>query len=578
MKRYASARVDHLQIAIPAGGEEAARAFYGALLALREVPKPPDLRARGGLWFRSGSVALHLGIDPDFRPATKAHVALASAEYEALIARLRAAAVAIRADELPFEGRAHCYVADPFGNRIELIDDAPRAATVDKTGEATIVAVSTPPGHGAIAIVRTSGADARAIAAKLTDGAALAPRHATRVALVDEAGRPLDDALALYFPAPHSATGDDVVEFHLHGSPVLARELLRAAIACGARQAEAGEFTRRAFLAGKLDLDGVGAVGDLIAAETASAARAALANLGGALQARVKALRASLRGPLERLAASIDFPDEVEEPARAPLAEALDELQRELAQLQRDGEVGRLLREGVSLAIVGPPNAGKSSLLNGLLGEQRAIVSELPGTTRDSIEERFVVDGVAVRAVDTAGIRAHADRLEAMGIERSHRAFESARILLLVLDASTPLSEQAEALLARSEGRDRIVFFNKADLGTSAVRAVAGISVVGSTFLPQTLDELRAAIARVGWGSERPDLERAHLAFGGEFDAIARALEALASARSAIAAGEPLDLVGNDLRLVDAALARLSHAEASEEMLESIFARFCIGK
>ncbi len=577
MKRYASTRVDHLQIAIPAGGEEAARAFYGALLALRELPKPPELLARGGLWFRSGSVAVHLGVDPDFRPAKKAHVAIACAEYATLLERLRAAQVAIQPDALPFEGRAHCYVADPFGNRIELIDDAPLPSHED-AAEPTIVAVATPPGHGAISIVRASGAGARALAAKLTAGAALAPRHATHVTLVDEDGRPLDDALALFFPAPHSATGEDVVEFHLHGAPVLARELVRAAIACGARQAEPGEFTRRAFLAGKLDLDGVGAIGDLIAAETASAARAALANLGGGLRAQIAGMRATLREPLERLAASIDFPDEVEEPARGPLAAMLGELESELVRLQRDGEVGRLLREGVSLAIVGPPNAGKSSLLNAFLGEERAIVSELPGTTRDSIEERFVVDGVAVRAIDTAGIRAHADRIEALGIERSQRAFESARVLLLVLDASAPLSEQAERLLARSEGRARIVFFNKADLGTSAVRAVSGHSVIGSTFWPQSLRELRAAIAQVGWGAAHPDLERAHLAFGGQFDAVARALDALRSARAALTAGEPLDLVGNDLRLVDAALAQLSPAEASEEMLASIFARFCIGK
>jgi len=577
MKRYATTRVDHLQIAMPVGGEEAARAFYGALLGLREVPKPAELAARGGLWFRSGSIAVHLGVDPDFRPATKAHVAFACAEYASVLATLRDARVAIQPEELPLEGRAHCYVADPFGNRVELIDDAPQPSNEDAAAP-TIVAVATPPGHGAISVVRASGLGARAVAARLTGGAVLAPRYATRVALVDEGGRPLDDALVLYFPAPHSATGEDVVEFHLHGAPALARELVRAAIACGARQAEPGEFTRRAFLAGKLDLDGVGAIGDLIAAESASAARAALANLGGALRAQVARMRATLREPLERLAASIDFPDEVDEPARAPLAAMLGEIESELVRLQRDGEVGRVLREGVNLAIVGPPNAGKSSLLNAFLGEDRAIVSELPGTTRDSIEERFFVDGVAVRAVDTAGIRAHADRIEALGIERSQRAFESARILLLVLDASAPLSEQAEELLARSEGRERIVFFNKADLGASAVRAVSGLSVIGSTFWPQSLRELRAAIAELSWGAAQPDLERAHLAFGGQFDAVARGLEALRSARSSLAAGAPLDLVGNDLRIVDAALAQLSPAEASEELLESIFARFCIGK
>ncbi len=577
MKRYATTRIDHLQIAIPAGGEGAARAFYGTLLGLRELPKPAELAARGGLWFRSASIALHLGVDPDFRPARKAHVALACADYDGVLARLAAAGVNAIPDDLPFEGRAHGYVADPFGNRVELIDDTPLAAN-DDAADPTIVAVATPPGQGAIAVVRLSGSRARTIALRLTGAAALPPRQATRVALVDEVGRPLDDALALYFPAPHSATGEDVVELHVHGAPVLAREVVRAAIACGARQAGPGEFTRRAFLAGKLDLDGVGAVGDLIAAETASAARAALANLGGALGARVAELRAALREPLERLAAAIDFPDEVEEPPRAPLAALLSELEDALTRLQRDGEAGRLLREGVSLAIVGPPNAGKSSLLNALLGEERAIVSNIPGTTRDSIEERFVIDGVAVRAIDTAGIRAHADPLEAMGIERSLRAFESARVLVLVFDASVPLSAHAEELLARSEGRTRIVFFNKADLGTSARREVSGISLCGSVRWPQSLQELRAAIARAGWGGTQPDLERAHLAFGEQFDAVARALEALRSARAALAADEALDLVGNDLRLVDAALAHLSLATASEEMLDGIFARFCIGK
>lgn len=444
--------------------------------------------------------------------------------------------------------------------------------------ESTIVAVATPPGQGAIAIVRLSGSDALRIALRLCGGKNFRARYATRVQIHDERGRPLDDALALYFPGPHSATGEDVVEFHVHGSPILARELVRACIACGAHAAAPGEFTRRSWLAGKLDLTGVDAVGALIASESTSAARAALANLGGSLATRIAELRLRLRTVLEELAASIDFPDEVAEPSRERIAAMLSDLDTELQQLQRDGEIGRVLREGLSLAIVGPPNAGKSSLLNALLGEERVLVSEVAGTTRDSIEEAIIVDGVLVRAIDTAGIRAHADRIEAMGIERSRRALAGARVALLVLDGSMPLSSEGEALLEQTAARDRIVFFNKADIARTGVRACPGEVVIGSVHDVRTLGELRAAIARVGWGGERPDLERPHLAYAMQFDAAARAREALGFARMSIEEAQPLDLVANDLRLTDAALGQIDLATASEELVDAIFARFCIGK
>jgi tRNA modification GTPase len=426
--------------------------------------------------------------------------------------------------------------------------------------------------------VRVSGPRTRELAARLIDaGGALKPRYAAYATIRDETGRALDRGIALLFPAPHSYTGEDCLELQTHGSPVVAREVVRALLACGARAAEPGEFTRRAFLNGKMDLHAAAAVADLIDAESQSAARAALANLGGGLAGEVRALRASLASILEELAGAIDFPDEVPEPAPARLAETIAGAIDRLERLRHDGEVGRLVREGVSVAIVGPPNAGKSSLLNALLGEERALVSELAGTTRDTIEESIAIDGVPVRLVDTAGIRAHADRLEAAGIERSHRALDAARIALVVLDASAPLSPEARALLERTRGRERILFANKIDLGDAGEIDEPG-AIRGSVRDPRSVERLRSAIAAAGWGGERPDLERPHLASAREFDAVNEALGALARARATLAAHEPTDFIAGDLQTAFAALGHVSGGVAAEETLDGVFSRFCIGK
>ncbi len=444
----------------------------------------------------------------------------------------------------------------------------------------TIAAIGTPPGKGAIAIVRVSGPAVRELARRLVRTKdALQPRVATSATIVDENQRPLDRGLALLFVAPASYTGEDLLELHVHGSPVVAREIVRAMLACGARPAQPGEFTRRAFLNGKMDLHEAEAVADVIDAETRSAARAALANLGGGLANQVRALRVALATVLEELAAAIDFPDEVPDPGQERLDTALAAVAAELEQLRADGERGRLVREGVTAAIVGPPNAGKSSLLNALLGEDRAIVSELAGTTRDTLEESIAVGGVAVRLVDTAGIRAHADRLEAAGIERAQRALAAARIAIVVIDGSQPVHAEARALLAATRDRTRVVFFNKADLGEAGARE-AGVAdaIVGSTRNPATLAALREAIAQVGWGGEVPDLERPHLAALREFAAVNEALDALARARATLAAGEPSDFIAGELQTAFSALGHVSERVAAEEVIDGIFARFCIGK
>jgi tRNA modification GTPase len=443
----------------------------------------------------------------------------------------------------------------------------------------TIAALATPPGRGAIAIVRVSGPQTLPIGQRIIPSARLQPRYAHYVTILDEHGAPIDRGVAIFAPQPHSYTGEDMLELQVHGSPVVVRELLRALIACGARLAEPGEFTRRAFMHGKMDLHAAAAVADLIDAETRSAARAALANLSGGLANEVNALRTRLVTIVEECSGAVDFPEEVPDPDRVRALHELDIIAGELQRLQRDGEVGWLVREGVTVAIVGPPNAGKSSLLNALLGEDRAIVSEVPGTTRDTIEESLVIDGVRVRLVDTAGIREHADRLEAAGIKRSQRALASSRIALVVLDGSMPLSREARAVLADTADRDRVVFFNKADLGETGVREAAiRDAISGSVYEPGTIRALCAALARVGWGGESPDLERPHLASAREFAAVSVALRALDAARITLREGAPIDLIVGDLQEAYAALGHVTGDVAAEDVLSGVFSRFCIGK
>ncbi len=433
---------------------------------------------------------------------------------------------------------------------------------------------------GAIAIVRVSGPQVRSFAARLFHARGeLQPHVATYGTVVDEAGAAIDRGIAIFANAPNSYTGEDTLELQIHGSPVVAREVVRALLACGARYASAGEFSRRALLNGKMDVQEASAIADLIAAESRSAARAAAANLGGGVAREVRVLRARLSKILEELAAAIDFPDEVSDPDRGQLRSSLAGIANELRRLQRDGEAGRLIREGVGVAIVGPPNAGKSSLLNALLGEDRAIVSEVPGTTRDTIEETITVDGVPVRLVDTAGIRAHADRLETAGIERTRRALSEARIAIVVLDGSQPMTAEARDVLALTADRPRVVFGNKLDLGDAGARELDGrAGVSGSVYDHATLEALRKALARAGWGGELPDLERPHLAALFELNAAGEALGALERALETLERGEPADLIAGELQHAFAALGHLTGDAAGEELLTQIFARFCIGK
>lgn len=446
----------------------------------------------------------------------------------------------------------------------------------------TIAAIATPPGRGAIAVVRVSGPDARAIGARVfRSRGPLAERRATFGRVVDAGGATIDEGLALFFAAPRSYTGEDVLELQVHGAPIVARDVLLACLAAGARHAEAGEFTRRAFLAGKLDLTAAEAVADLIGAEHRSAARAAAAQLAGGLAREARRLRGELEAVLEELAAAIDFPDEVETPQAAALVRRLTPVRDALAALLATAEAGRLVREGVSVAIVGPPNAGKSSLLNALLGAERALVSEIAGTTRDTIEETLALDGIVARVIDTAGLRASGERLETAGIARAERALDEARIALVVIDGAAAPSVEARDVLLRTRGRTRLVFYNKADLGRAgyeAREAEEQAALCGSAFDPATIAALRRALSLLALGADAPDLERPHLANARQADAIAQAERALGFALETLASRLPQDLIAGDLLAACAALAELSGRDAREELLTRIFARFCIGK
>jgi tRNA modification GTPase len=391
----------------------------------------------------------------------------------------------------------------------------------------------------------------------------------------------LDEALALLFAAPHSYTGEDVLELHVHGSPAIARETLIATLAAGARLAEPGEFTRRAFANGKLDLSAAEAVADLIAAEHLAAARAAATQLAGGLAREIDELRGGLEAIAEELAASIDFPDEVETPPIEHLGARIAATRERIATLSATWERGRLVREGAAAAIVGPPNAGKSSLLNALLGNERALVSELAGTTRDTIEESLALDGAVVRLIDTAGIRSHADRLESAGIARSEAALREARIAIVVVDGSAPLSGEARDLLVRTRDRERVVLFNKSDLGRAGYDSrdpAESEALVGSVLDPATIDGVRAALASLLATSETLDLARPHLGTARQADALLEADRALAFAQETLAAAAPADLLSVDLMTAIRALSELTGRDADERLLDAIFARFCVGK
>ncbi len=445
----------------------------------------------------------------------------------------------------------------------------------------TIAAVATPPGRGGIGIVRLSGPLARAIAEPLLRlRHALAAGQARFAAVLDPENQQavLDEAVVTFFAAPHSYTGEDVVEVAAHGSPVVLEAILRAAVAGGARLAEPGEFTQRAFLAGRLGLTEAEAVNDLIQASTLHAARIAAAQLGGSLARKAAPVKLQLVALIAELEAGVDFAeDDLETLAQAELLERVQPVLLQVQALAATYAYGRLVRDGFTLAIVGRPNAGKSSLFNRLLGRERAIVTPYPGTTRDAITETLSLDGIPVRLVDTAGLReapaSPEGEAEAQGIARTREQMAEADLVLHVVDATEPRHAEDLATEAMLAGRISLTVLNKIDLQASA--PLAGVPV--SALTGEGMDDLRKAIvARLA--GDAPRAESAIVTSMRQHQAL---LECAAALRAALLAAEqrlPHELLLLDLHAALEALDTLTGATTPDDILNLIFSQFCIGK
>ena len=439
----------------------------------------------------------------------------------------------------------------------------------------TIVAIATAPGAGGVGIVRLSGPRAKAVA-EIVAGKALAPRTAHYATFADAAGDTIDDGIALYFKAPASYTGEDVVELQAHGSPVLLRQLVARCIELGARQAQAGEFSERAFLNGKLDLAQAEAVADLIAAGDIQAARAARRSLDGVFSHRVEALMDAVLAIRVHVEAAIDFADEpLDTLGGKALREKLDLVIEHVKGLQREAERGRKLRDGLHVVLVGPPNAGKSSLLNALAGSERAIVTDVAGTTRDLLRESIRIDGVELTLVDTAGLREAGDAIEAEGIRRARGELERADLALVVLDARAPDAGRA-AVAADLAGVPHVLWLhNKADLLPSPPRAGDADRIAISARTGIGLDELHRRLLALSAAGDAG--EGAFSARARHVQALARAAEQLAGARAELGF-ERLELAAEALAQAHSALGEIGGRLSADGLLGHIFGSFCIGK
>ena len=439
----------------------------------------------------------------------------------------------------------------------------------------TIVAIATAPGAGGVGIVRLSGPRAKAMA-EIVAGKALAPRTAHYATFADAAGDTIDDGIALYFKAPASYTGEDVVELQAHGSPVLLRQLVARCIELGARQAQAGEFSERAFLNGKLDLAQAEAVADLIAAGDIQAARAARRSLDGVFSHRVEALMDAVLAIRVHVEAAIDFADEpLDTLGGKALREKLDLVIEHVKGLQREAERGRKLRDGLHVVLVGPPNAGKSSLLNALAGSERAIVTDVAGTTRDLLRESIRIDGVELTLVDTAGLREAGDAIEAEGIRRARGELERADLALVVLDARAPDAGRA-AVAADLAGVPHVLWLhNKADLLPSPPRAGDADRIAISARTGLGLDELHRRLLALSAAGDAG--EGAFSARARHVQALARTAEQLAGARAELGF-ERLELAAEALAQAHSALGEIGGRLSADGLLGHIFGSFCIGK
>ena len=443
----------------------------------------------------------------------------------------------------------------------------------------TIVALATPTGRSALALIRVSGIRAEQIVRCVAPGFPDPPaaRRPVLLALRDASGATIDRGLVTFFPAPASATGEDVAELSVHGSPVVIQKLLAALVGAGARPARPGEFTERAFLLGKIDLVEAEAVGDLIEARTGAAALASIRRLEGQLSNRLLSIREELLGAAAALAATIDFAEDVGESLPPSVAARLRAAADELERLSSTYETGRLLSAGWRLAIVGRPNAGKSTLFNALAGVARAIVTEIPGTTRDTLEATIDVAGIPVLLIDTAGLRDAEEVVERIGVDRARRAAEEAEAVLYVFDASVGWRPEDEETLASLAGKPVLVVANKIDRGEAAPRsprpalAVCGIALEAGAALRRLIEETLSSRVPTEIASEILGSVR-------QKDLVDRARTSTLATLESLLRGDSPEYAATHLDCALAALSDLVGETTSEDVLQRIFATFCIGK
>lgn len=461
------------------------------------------------------------------------------------------------------------------------------------TDDRTITAIATPAGEGAIAVIRLSGEEALSIADRLFRGSSalgLAAGYTVHYGkIVTAGGETVDEVLATVFRRPHSFTGENAVEFSCHGGLVVTQAILDAILRNGARQAEPGEFSKRAFLNGRIDLSQAEAVADLIAARSERARAASIRQLEGRLGARVRELRTALTGLCALLELELDFSEDgLDLIPRSAIERQIVSVDRTLAAMIESFDLGRIVRDGVSVVLVGKPNAGKSSLFNQLLKEQRAIVTPLPGTTRDTIQESIVIEGVLFRLIDTAGLREAEDVAEEEGVRRTIEEARSSDIVVLVEDVSSGVEfkEMDEALKALLKTQHLVVALNKSDLVESVINLAqyATLSERGARLIKTSaktgegMKQFRDALlesvvaGKIDPGQELYLTNRRHM------DAITRAKAALQKATETLRSGMTNEFVAVDVRSAVASLGEITGDVTDEDILNSIFSSFCIGK
>ncbi|MCD9085178.1 tRNA uridine-5-carboxymethylaminomethyl(34) synthesis GTPase MnmE [Stenotrophomonas sp. SY1] len=444
------------------------------------------------------------------------------------------------------------------------------------TGQ-TIAAIASGPAAGGVGMLRVSGPQSLRIAMEL-GCPALQPRHAHYAKFRDASGEVIDDGIALYFPSPRSFTGEDVVELQGHGSPVVLRQLLARCIELGARQARAGEFSERAFLNGKLDLAQAEAIADLIAAGDVRAARAARRSLDGVFSRRVEEVGEQLVRLRIHVEAAIDFADEpLDTLGGAQVRAGIEQARALLEQLRVDAERGRKLRDGLHAVLIGPPNAGKSSLLNALAGSERAIVTDIAGTTRDTLRETIRIDGLELELVDTAGLREGGDAIEREGMRRARAEMQRADLAIVVLDARDPEAGRQAIGDAAAQAARQLWIFNKCDLLPQWPQDLGADSIALSAANGEGLEQLHARLREIASDSAGEGMQ-------GEFSARLRHVEAIISAAEHLEVADAqlhydqLELAAEELRLAHDALGEITGRMTADDLLGKIFSSFCIGK